>query len=94
MSDSELAFALQQRIEELETDNVQFMLNAQRDKRRIEELEAENAKLREIKKYAAHDNDCTSMDRADGGWLFSRHDWPCSCRLRKVLAATQELDDE
>jgi len=33
-------------IAELETDNVQLMMNAKRDKRRIAELEAENEALR------------------------------------------------
>jgi DNA repair exonuclease SbcCD ATPase subunit len=53
---------------------------------KLERLQAEVERLREVKKYARHDNDCTCMaDRTAYG--------PCSCGLRNVLETLFDLEE-
>jgi hypothetical protein len=54
-------------------------VQAERDRRRIEELETV------LKKCGQHTEACACRDLSDRGTSFPRHDWPCDCGLRVAL---------
>ena len=54
-----------------------------------EEIDQLVAKIEQWQKYADHLPDCSCLDKMDSGRLFPRHDWQCSCGLRKLLPAKE-----